>query len=128
MRYIGKHKNSKLRQKQTEILCDIISKLNGKDEIESFLKNLMSQSELGYIAQRVNIMQLVLQENNYTDIKNDLGTTNGTINITKQLLMHANKQFCKLVLSGEPKPHKKEFVASDGHSWIEPHYPGAIKL
>ena len=129
MRYIGKNKNTKLRKQQTEIICYIITKLKTTNEIENFLKFLLTSSELAYISQRINIMQHILQDESYTDIKSDTGTTDGTINATKIQLKNTDKKMWKLVASGKPKPTKPENVVSGGgHSWIEPHYPGAIRL
>ena len=129
MRYIGKHKNAPLRQKQVEILCDIMSKLKNADEIEQFLDVLLSRSELAYISQRIHIIQLLLQEQSYQEIKYEVGTTDGTISISKQHLNNFDQNFWELILSGKPKKKKVLPAKNDtDRRWVEPHYPGAIKI
>lgn len=128
MRYIGKHKNMNLRQRQVEILCDVMSKLKGADEIEWFLELLLTPSELAYVSQRIDIIQQILKEQSYSEIRYEVGTTNGTINVTKHHLKNADEKFWKLVLSGKPKPIKPEKKFIKEKNWIEPHYPGAIRF
>ena len=129
MRYIGKYKNLKLRQRQVEILSDAMGKLKNTGEVEWFLKSLLTPSELAYISQRIDIMQAILKEQSYLEIRDQVGTTNGTINATKQQLKHADKKFWRLILSSKPKPTKRDDESvSNGYPWAEAHLPGAIRF
>ncbi len=129
MRFIGKHRDMNLRHDQLSLLSCVLSKLEGEKEIAEFLRSLLAPSELAYISQRLHIMKLLLAQDTYHQIQHEVGTTPGTISVTKLLLKEVSDKN-KLIIANQKmedgKPTDTKYF-EERENWIKPHYPGAIK-
>ncbi len=132
MRYIGKHKNKKVRERQVGVFVEMLSELKDKTEIRWFLESLVSPSEIAYIAQRLEIMRMVKDGGTYNDIKINVGTTDGTISATKDQLDGCDKKFHKLLglynLNKQTEGKKDNNKECDDNKYVKANYPGAIRM
>ena len=131
MRFIGLHKDLELREIQIDFLTETISKCKNQNEIRIFMENVISASELAYISQRLHIIKLVLNGKTFPEIREEIGTTNGTINATKILMKSMRKKvllhIAKYKLKEKAKK-KNQSIKSEKSNFVNAHIPGAIKF
>jgi len=56
-------------------ICEIISKLNNKEEVKTFLDELLTKSELDYIQQRWRILKMLNQKKSQRSISKVLSVS-----------------------------------------------------
>lgn len=67
-------------------LCLAISKTKNEKEAADFLRDLLSYPEAEMIAKRLKIAEMLLEGNNYEDIRSELRVGNGTVARVKEWL------------------------------------------
>ena len=129
MRYIGKHRDMKLRYDQLSLLSGVLSKLKNEKEIEEFLISLLSPSELAYMSQRLHIMKMLLNDITYQQIQHDVGTTPSTISATKIILKDVSRKYKTVIATQKivSNNSKNAEYFKERENWINPKYPGAIR-
>jgi len=130
MRYIGLHKDLKLREIQIDYFVDLLSECKNKKEIKEFVESVISPSELAYISQRLHIIRLIVEEKSYSEIRDDTGTTSGTINATKILIKSIDKKILSFIskFKLKEKPVNSSQHSTSNNDFAKAHYPGAIKI
>ena len=134
MRYIGKHENKKVRERQQGAFVKLLLKQKNKNEINWFLESIVSPSELAYVSQRLEIMNLIVQGETYGEIRREVGTTDATIRFTKDQLEKCDDKFIKMLkdFNYQIKDFKKDIKNAESNSDIKSlakaHYPGAIRI
>jgi len=78
VRNVGSKKDLKLQKIQFDNFLLAIKYLKD-DELRNFISNVLSDSEKAIIAQRLDIIQLLLREYSYKDIIDILKVSNSTI-------------------------------------------------
>src|SRR3990167_795345 len=70
---------SKERMKYLDALYTAIESLKSREEVKSFLRDLLTESERIMIGRRIIIAQRLLQDQSYVEIKQELGVGVDTI-------------------------------------------------
>lgn len=73
-------------QKSTNTLFQLLADLKNKSQIELFLKDFLSKSELATLNNRLAIINLLNQGKSYAEINKTLKVSSATIASTAQLL------------------------------------------
>lgn len=71
--------DNKERMKYLDMLYTAISSLKSRDEVKSFLRDLLTESERIMIGRRIIIAQRLLEDKSYAEIKQELGVGVDTI-------------------------------------------------
>lgn len=88
------------KNKNIDELCKIIAKLDNKEDIETFLKELLTESELQDIAQRWNILKLLSENQTQRNIANTLSAS--LCNVTRgSKILKKEKSLIRKILFDE---------------------------
>lgn len=74
------------RQNLKNLLSSKISKLKTKNEVNNFLNDLLTESELVMIVRRLQVAKMLLDEFSYYQIRNELGVGYDTIKTVRHKL------------------------------------------
>jgi TrpR-related protein YerC/YecD len=126
-----KNLDPKDKMKYLDLLWTSISELKTRDEVKSFFKDLLSQTEAVMLARRIIIAQKLLAGKSYDEIVNELRTSYVTVSSVNRWLIsgfggyeNAIKGFEKAVDKRFNKYGKNEF--SDipySFGWLRKKYP-----
>jgi len=78
--------NAKIKNRDTDRLCDAILSLKTIDECYAFLEDILTISELHSIAQRLAVARMLDQGQTYDDIEKSTGASSATISRVKRCL------------------------------------------
>lgn len=110
MRNVGSKKDLKLRKSQFDNFLSAIKYLKD-DELRNFISNVLSDSEKAIIAQRLDIIQMLLREYSYKDIIDILKVSNSTIQNAQNAIIKieekVNKKLLKNALEHKSSKDKK---------------------
>lgn len=76
---------------------DMVSLLDGRDEIKSFFKDLLTLSETVMISRRIQIAKMLLAGINYQEIKEELKVGNSTITYVDKWLNNGFDGYRKIL-------------------------------
>jgi len=129
MRKISSATSKKLQKDQFRVFCDLISKLNKKEQ-QIFFEHFLSESEKCYLSQRLNVMRMITRNFSYMDIKTKLHVPNATISRSKDILNN-NEVFNKVISTYKYKRVEsvtKNNFSNEKSNFIKAKYPGAIRI
>ena len=123
------------RQKYYKELAAVIASLENPEQVERFLIDLLSETEMLMLARRIRIASLLLEGASYTEIVTELGTGPSTIaqvhhwlqkdnadltKIKKQLAPIINKKDSQVTPS---KTARQEYARPGTMAWMRQRYP-----
>ncbi len=130
MRAVSNMKNKELIRDQFNVFCNLVFGIKDKKELEVFFDNFLTESELAYLSQRLNVMRMLSKNFSYFDIYQKIKVPKGTISKSR-IALEGDEKFAKTVSDYKYKEvkiaDKKDFV-SKKESFIKANYPGAIKI
>ena len=130
MRVVSNMKNKELLKDQFNVFCDLISGIRDKEDLELFFKNFLTESEIAYLSQRLNVMRMLSKNFTYFDIYQKIKVPKGTISKSRAAL-EGDENFAKIISNYKYKEikitNRGDFV-NKKESFIKANYPGAIKI
>ncbi|MDA8205939.1 MAG: YerC/YecD family TrpR-related protein [Thermaerobacter sp.] len=78
--------NPKLKNHETDQLCEAILSLENTDECYAFLEDILTISEIQSIAQRLAVARMLDDGQTYDDIERMTGASSATISRVKRCL------------------------------------------
>ena len=78
--------NPKLKNHDTDMLCEALLSLTTVDECYAFLEDILTISEMQSIAQRMAVARMLDQGQTYDDIEKLTGASSATISRVKRFL------------------------------------------
>lgn len=78
--------NPKLKNHDTDMLCEALLSLTTVDECYAFLEDILTVSEMQSIAQRMAVARMLDQGQTYDDIEKLTGASSATISRVKRCL------------------------------------------
>lgn len=78
--------NSKLRTKETAMLCQAFLSLESEEECLAFFEDILTVQEMQSIAQRLSVARMLDQGQTYDDIARVTGASSATISRVKRAL------------------------------------------
>jgi len=79
--------NPKLKNAETDLLCEAILSLQTIDECYAFLEDILTVSEIQSVAQRLQVAKMLDEGQTYDDIERLTGASSATISRVKRSLM-----------------------------------------
>ncbi|AEW06127.1 TrpR like protein, YerC/YecD [Sulfobacillus acidophilus DSM 10332] len=79
--------NPKLKNAETDLLCEAILSLQTTDECYAFLEDILTVSEIQSVAQRLQVAKMLDEGQTYDDIERLTGASSATISRVKRSLM-----------------------------------------
>ncbi len=121
---------SRAKMKYLDLLWTSIARLETRDEVKQFFKDLLSESEAIMLARRIEIAKQLLEGSSYDDIIRDLKVGKDTVNKVQRWLTSGFGGYEKAI-SGFNKELNKRFggsrtaKASSPYSfgWLKQKYP-----
>lgn len=86
--------------------CEAISVLNNPEEIMDFITDLLTKQETIMIARRIKIAKMLINGNNYQEIRNSLKVGLGTVSKINQWLLESGQGF--RIIAQRTKKEKTE--------------------
>ena len=99
MRNVANGKKAELRAEQFKVLVDIISGMKNRNDLELFLNNFLTASEMSYLEQRLDIMRMLAKGFSYNKIKEKLASSISAINNAQNRLTQGGEQFARIILA-----------------------------
>ncbi len=78
--------NPKLKNRETDQLCEAVLLLRTRDECYAFLEDILTVSEIQSIAQRMAVARMLDEGQRYEDIERVTGASSATISRVKRCL------------------------------------------
>jgi TrpR-related protein YerC/YecD len=78
--------NPKLKNHETDLLCEAILSLQTVDECYAFMEDILTISEIQSIAQRLQVARMLDEGQTYDDIERITGASSATISRVKRCL------------------------------------------
>jgi uncharacterized protein YerC len=133
MRISASYGKEKIRMDQLNVLVKTLKEIKTEQDLKFFLETLISESEMVYIGQRLDIIRMLAKNFNYDHIKDEINVSSGTISHAQSCLDVGGDKFKKMVLTCKFKLDKKPIEPSRvvsisrGNGFINPKMPGAIR-
>ena len=130
MRNIASKKDPKLQKEQLDNLLAII-KILKDPELKHFIISVLSESEHAYIAQRLDIMQMLIGGYSYAEIIRILNVSNTTVQraqvaVEKIESSVMNKLKKHAIIHKDPKDNNIFYYPDKANNrLVNPHYPGS---
>ena len=128
MRQVSNYKKDKLRKEQLFVLIEVLEKIKNSGDMKLFLKTFLTDSELAYLGQRLNIMRMLAKNFSYIQISEKLNVPANTISNAKKYMDEGGEELKKVILSYKYKPRKVIQKKKDDVKMTKSHYPGAIRF
>ncbi len=104
--------NSKLRDEHMDYLFKAILSLETKEECYAFFEDLCTVLELKSLSQRMQVAQMLVEKNVYSDIVAKTGASTATISRVNRTLNYGSDGYAlvfnRLKERGEQAPGKKQ--------------------
>jgi TrpR-related protein YerC/YecD len=107
MRNVSNIGDAKLVIDQVDVLVEIVASIKNKADAKNFLENFLTESELLYLAQRMNIQRMLAKDFSYSQIREKIKAQNATITKSKEILDKANEQYLDILLKYK---YKKKYI------------------
>ncbi|MDA8195133.1 MAG: YerC/YecD family TrpR-related protein [Thermaerobacter sp.] len=78
--------NPKLKNRETDQLCEAVLLLRTRDECYAFFEDILTVSEIQSIAQRMAVARMLDEGQRYEDIERVTGASSATISRVKRCL------------------------------------------
>lgn len=129
MRKISNFKDDRMREEQLNVLVDIVDGIKGKQDLHEFLTTFLTESELAYIGQRLNIMRMLLKNFSYQEIEEKLNVPPNTICRVNAKLDSGGKELSKIISQYRYKTNETKSTpprSDSGNGFVSASMPGAI--
>ena len=85
------------KTKDTEMLIKAFSLLEGKEECEAFLEDLMTRKEMSDIAQRLSVAKMLSEQAVYSKIVEQTGASTATISRVNRCYNYGTGGYAKIL-------------------------------
>jgi len=75
-------------EKDKKLVVDTIRKLKSSKDLSNFIDDLLTEEEILDLAQRLKIAKLILEDKNYDEISEAVGTSTSTVSKIGQVLKY----------------------------------------
>ncbi len=125
MRKISSFNNEELRDKQYNVLVDVVFGTKNRKDLWLFLESFLTQSERAYLGQRLNIIRMLSKDKSYQEVKEELSPSTTAIS-NAQKCIDKGKELIKMVAL-EYKHKPKTSVSDSAHQFgfFRAHKPGS---
>ena len=86
-----------VKTEETDILFEAILSLKNIDECRRFFDDLCTRKEIGDMAQRLTIAQMLLNDGRYIDISEKTGVSSATISRVGRCIMRNDSGYVKVL-------------------------------
>ena len=95
MRIAANYNKELIRRNQLNMLVVTLRAINTEKDLILFMKSLITESEMAYIAQRLDIIRMLAKNFNYDHIKKEINVSSGTISHAQTCLDVGGDKFKK---------------------------------
>ena len=75
-------------EKDKKLVVDTIRKLKSSKDLSNFIDDLLTEEEILDLAQRLKLAKLILEDKNYDEISEAVGTSTSTVSKIGQVLKY----------------------------------------
>lgn len=130
MRQITNYHDKKLRDDQFGVLLDVLWQAKNKEDFKLILEIFITESEVAYLGQRLNIMRMLIKNFTYQQIQEKLDVPSSTISSAKIRLDLGDERLKSILSSYKYKPRKEHNLQpkDSGNGLVKSRVPGAIRF
>lgn len=103
--------------------CEAISVLSNPEEIMDFITDLLTKQETIMIARRIKIAKMLINGNNYQEIRNSLKVGLGTVSKINQWLLESGQGFRIIAQRTKKEKSKKTKLELSEFQKLKKRYP-----
>jgi len=131
MRKVSCLRNKRLQNEQFEVLLDILNSISDRNDLDLFLRSVLSESEAAYLAQRLNIIRMLSKGLSYQQIADKIKVPSGTIAHAQKCFLNGGERMRSIITSYKFKGKEESQIQkvddnSDSSKLINPRMPGSI--
>jgi len=89
--------NGEEKEKLLDKLFEAVKQLKSKQEIVSFFRDLLTDSESVMLARRLQIAQMIVDKKSFYEIREEMGASFDTINSVKRFVEYGSDGYKKVI-------------------------------
>ena len=128
MRKISTCKDIDLQKDQFNVLVDVLSNINSKEDMTLCLESFLTKSEKAVLSQRLNIMRMLSKHFSYQEIRELISASPSTVATAQRCLEEGGVELKNILLSYRYKSKEIESRNDESNGFVSPRNPGSIRF